>query len=496
MALVRGSARSVAQQVVAARWLLPVWDETHANEPLWLEDHALVLEGDRIAAVLPREEAWKRYPSAERVCLSEHALLPGLINAHTHAAMSLFRGLGDDQALDTWLRSVIWPLERELVDEHFVRDGSMLAVAELLRSGCTTLNDMYWYPEVTAQVCREAGMRAVLGMVVVDFPSRYGSGPEEYFQKASRLTQIIAEGTLKDSPENPHREIPLMESSYAPHATYSVSEEILREVGKRAMDEGRRVHIHMHETAAEVKASQTLDRGVLVCHRSEFAGAPLDNLERLGLLAANWTLVHMVHVTDAHIELVRRRGASVVHCPASNLKLGSGVFPLTKMLDAGINVALGTDSAASNNRLDMWAEMRLAALLAKGSTGRSDCLTAYQVLRMATIQGARALGLDHLLGSLEPGKAADFIAVRVADGLSTMPVHDVCSALVYGAGPDQVTDVWIGARRVVHDGVLQTISQAKLVERIRHWHQRIRTLGSQRGEDGGYAATTRHASRN
>jgi 5-methylthioadenosine/S-adenosylhomocysteine deaminase len=461
-----------SRQIIAARWLVPVSEEAGAQRPLWLENYALVLRGDRIEAVLPQEEAWQNYPEALRIMLPEHALLPGLVNAHTHAAMSLLRGLGDDQALHDWLGSVIWPVEQALVDEQFVRDGSYLAVAEMLRGGCTLFNDMYWYPEETARVCQETGIRAMLGLVMADFPSRYGAGAPVYFQKATELARQLDQTPAYRTADD-NAGIPLLFCAYAPHAPYSVSDHILQEVGERAQNEKRRVHIHLHETAAEVEASQALDRQHFVCHRSAFAGTPLDNLERLGLLAANWTLVHMVHVTDEHLQLVRKRGASIVHCPWSNLKLGSGICPLNRMLEAGINVALGTDGAASNNRLDMWSEMRLAASLAKGTTGRSDAFRAYQAIRMATIQGARALGLDHLLGSLEVGKAADVVAVRLGDWLSTMPVHDLFSALVYAAGPDQVTDVWIGGRRVLHDGTLTTISQAALVERVQYWRARI-----------------------
>lgn len=472
MTLSRRVSRAPVWQVIAARWVVPVWEDAQVQSPLWLENYALVLQDDRIAALLPQEQAWQTYPEATRITLPEHVLLPGLVNAHTHAAMSLFRGLGDDQALHDWLSSVVWPLEQALVDEHFVRDGSYLAVAEMLRGGCTIFNDMYWYPEETARVCRETGIRAMLGLVMVDFPSRYGTGPSEYFQRAADLASALERAEARVTAES-DATIPSLFCAYAPHAPYSVSEHVLQEIGERSRKEKRRVHMHVHETAAEVQASQTLDRRALVCHRSEFAGTPLDNLERLGLLESNWTLVHMVHVTDEQMRLVGKRGASIVHCPWSNLKLGSGICPLNSIMEAGINVALGTDSAASNNRLDMWSEMRLAALLAKGSTGRSESFQAYQAIRMATIQGARALGVEHLLGSLEVGKAADVIAVRLGDSLSTMPVHDLFSALVYATGPDQVTDVWIGGRRVVHDGTLTTISKQTLVERVRYWQDRI-----------------------
>jgi len=408
--------------LICPRWIVPV-------EPAGavLEQHCVALRDGVIEAVLPLAAGEVRYSSYEKVDLGEHVLIPGLVNAHTHAAMSLMRGYADDLPLMRWLEAHIWPAESKHVSPEFVRDGTLLACAEMLRGGVTCFNDMYFFPAAALEAAVAAGMRVCAGMIVFDFPSAYGSDADDYLAKGLAL-------------RDRWREHPLATFCLAPHAPYTVSDATFGKVAKLAAEVDVPVHIHLHETEDEIRRSL-----------AEHGVRPLERLRRLGLLGPGLIAVHAVHVTDGEIALLAKHGASVAHCPTSNLKLASGFAPVAKMAAAGVNLALGSDGAASNNRLDMFAEMRLAALLAKAVAGDAEAMPAHAALRAATLGGAAALGLETRIGSLVAGKAGDLAAVRMA-GAELSPCYDPLSHLVYVAGREHVSDVWVAGRRLLQDG--------------------------------------------
>jgi 5-methylthioadenosine/S-adenosylhomocysteine deaminase len=431
--------------LIRARWVVPV-------EPAGavLEDHVVAVRDGLIEAVLPLEAARLRYPEREITELRQHALIPGLVNAHTHAAMALMRGLADDLPLLRWLQEHVWPAEMRHVSPQFVRDGTLLACAEMLRGGTTCFNDMYFYPEAALESVLESGMRAALGMIVVEFASSYASDPDDYFEKGLAL-------------RDRWREHPLLSFCLAPHAPYTVSDATLRRVAKLVGEVDVPVHIHLHETEEEIERSL-----------AEHGARPIERLRRLGLLGPGLIAVHAVHLTEEEIVLLARHGSSVVHCPSSNLKLASGFAPVARLMAAGVNVALGTDGAASNNRLDTMQEMRLAALLAKAVARDAQAVPAHAALRAATLGGARALGLEARIGSISPGKWADLAAVRLA-GPELIPCYDPVSHLVYAAGREQVSDVWVGGRRLVSEGTLVNLDRFDLDTRCELWQNALKT---------------------
>ena len=427
-----------------ARWIIPVEPEGVVHS-----GHCLAVHEGRILALLPSAVASTRYTAATTLHLDQHALIPGLINAHTHAAMSLLRGLADDLPLMEWLNNHIWPAESAWVNPQFVQDGTQLAIAEMLRGGTTCFNDMYFFPDHAARVTAACGMRASIGLILIDFPTAWAANADEYLHKG-----LEVHDTFKDHP--------LITTTLAPHAPYSVSDAPLEKIVMYADVIDRQIQMHVHETRDEI------DQGIAKYHMR-----PLARLHKLGLLSPRLQAVHMTQLTDDEIALVAASGAHVVHCPESNLKLASGFCPLDKLIKAGINVALGTDGAASNNDLDMFSEMRTAALLAKGVSGDAVSVPAAAALRMATLNGARALGLGDLTGSLLPGKAADITAVHLGD-LETQPLYDPVSQLVYATGRDKVTDVWVAGQHLLKQRKLTTLDEAELVAKARAWAQKIR----------------------
>jgi 5-methylthioadenosine/S-adenosylhomocysteine deaminase len=432
-----------ADLLLHPQWIIPV----DAAESV-LEGQSLAVAGGRIQAILPAAEARSGIEAGQELELPGHALIPGLINAHTHSPMTLLRGLADDLLLMTWLNEHIWPAEQRWVDPEFVRAGTRLAALEMLKSGTVCFNDMYFYAEVSAKVAADAGMRAVAGMILVDFPTRFADCPEEYLRKGLEL-------------HDRYRGHSLIRTAFAPHAPYSVSDGPLERIRTLADEMEVPVHIHLHETRDEVVQSLR-DHGE----------PPLNRLDRLGLLGPNLVAVHMTQLEDTQIEAVARSSASVVHCPESNLKLASGFCPAARLLDAGVNVALGTDGAASNNDLDMMGEIQSAALLGKGVAGSPSALPAYTALTMATLNGARALGLDGETGSLEPGKSADIVALDLRDP-DTQPVYHPVSQIVYAAGRDQVRHVWVAGRHLLREGQTTTLEPAAILEEARDWGARI-----------------------
>lgn len=429
--------------LLQARWVIPVEPDNLA-----LENHAIAVSAGRIVAILPTAQAEQRYAATARVELPTHALLPGLINVHTHAAMNLLRGLADDLPLMEWLQRHIWPAESRWIGEAFVRDGTQAALAEMLRGGVTCFNDMYFFPDIVAAAARDCGMRACVGLIVVDFPSAWATDAREYLDKARALHDAL-QGD------------PLVRGVLAPHAQYTVSPTALAQVRDLAERLDTPIHMHVHETAAEVEQLQ-----------ARYGRRPLALLDELGLLSPRLLAVHMTQLTDAEIERLGVTGTQVAHCPESNMKLASGFCPVAKLTAAGVNVALGTDGAASNNDLDLFGEMRSAALLGKAVAGDPAVLPAHTALRMATLNGARALGLDREIGSLEPGKQADIIAVDLGT-IEAEPVYQPISQLAYATSRHQVTDVWVAGRRLLERRRLTTLDVNDIIERTRVWRDRI-----------------------
>ena len=427
---------------IDARWIIPV-------EPAGtLDDHALIVDDGRIVALATGADADRDYAPRARVALPEHVLIPGLVNAHTHAAMTLLRGIADDVPLKAWLEQQIWPREARFVAPEFVHDGTLLGAAEMLRGGITCCNDMYFFPDAAARAYEEAGMRAMLGMPILDFPTPYAADADAYLARG-----LAARDAYKDAAR--------LSFSLAPHAPYTVGDATWNTVVMYARQLDLPIQTHVSETRAEV------DDARAATHET-----PLARLDRLGATGPAFIAVHAVHLDTADIDRLATQGCHVVHCPGSNMKLASGVAPLTALLAHGVNVALGTDGAASNNRLDIFEEMRLASLLAKVATGNAAAVPAAMALRMATLNGATALGLDAQIGSLGVGKQADVTAVRIAD-IETLPMYDPASHLVNAAGREHVSDVWIAGERVVDGGRLTTLDVAALTSRARVWQQRL-----------------------
>jgi 5-methylthioadenosine/S-adenosylhomocysteine deaminase len=429
--------------LVQPRWLVPV-----RPRGVVLDRYSVLLRDGAIAGLLPRAEAERSWPDALRLELPDHVLLPGLVNCHTHSPMTLLRGYADDLDLHIWLQEHIWPAERQLVGPEFARDGSLLAIAEMIRSGTTCFNDMYFFPDATADACLGAGMRACIGMIVTEFESSWARDAQQYLEKGLRLRER-------------HAGSQLLTFSLAPHAPYTVEDDSLRRVARLSEKLGIPVHIHLLETEWEIKQS-------LQQHDQH----PLTRLDQLGLLNDRLQAVHMVQLSAEDIERVAERGVHVVHCPQSNLKLASGFCPLQSLDKAGVNVALGTDGAASNNNLDLLSEAQTAALLAKGVAGDARAASAFEVLEMLTLNGARALGLADRIGSIEPGKQADLCALNLS-APETQPVHHVISQLIYAASARQVSDVWIAGRRVLESGRLTTIDTEEVLGRARRWRDRL-----------------------
>ncbi len=435
----------IVDTLIHARWIIPVEPES-----VTYEHHSLVIDSGKIIDLLPTELAKQQYQGKTTENLENHALLPGLINCHTHAAMTLMRGIADDLPLMDWLQNHIWPLEHQWMSEAFVKDGSDLAIAEMILGGTTCFNDMYFFPDITAAQAIRHGIRATVGMIVIDFPSVWAQNSDEYIEKGLALHEQLR---LSD----------LCTTAFAPHAPYTVSDEPLQKIKTLADELELPIHIHLHETLHEVEQAQ-----------AQTGQRPLQRLQELGLINPSLIAVHMTQLTDEEISLFAESGAHIVHCPESNLKLASGFFQLAKCLAAGINVALGTDGAASNNDLDMFGEMRTAALLGKAVAADASAVPAMTALRMATINGAKALGLDAVCGSLSIGKAADVIAIDL-NHLETQPLYCPVSQIVYAASRQQVTDVWVAGRRLLKQRQLTTINSDDLKAKIAVWQQRLST---------------------
>jgi len=430
--------------------LLPTWLVPVEPAGVVLENHALGIRDGRIALIASRETAL-RHPSREVRELPGMLLAPGLVNAHGHAAMTLFRGLADDLPLMTWLQNHIWPAESRWVDEIFVRDGTELAIAEQLKSGISCFSDMYFYPEVASERIHTSGIRAQLCVPVLDFPTPGTRDSDESLRKGVALFDDL-------------KLHPRIKVAFGPHAPYSVNDDTLEKIRVLAEELDANIQMHVQETACEVE--QALER---------HGERPLARLSRLGLLGPGFQAVHMTQVSDEDLALLVESNSSVIHCPESNLKLASGFCPVERLWQAGVNVAIGTDGAASNNDLDLLGETRTAALLAKAVAGSATALDAHRALRMATLNGARALGLDTEIGSLEPGKSADLVAFDIS-GLHQLPIYDPVSQLIYASSRDCVKHLWVGGKQLLEDGRLTRMDEEELKDRARGWSRKISDL--------------------
>jgi 5-methylthioadenosine/S-adenosylhomocysteine deaminase len=439
---------STVDTLIHPRWIVPV-----LPRGVVLEDYSLAISGSEISALLPRAES-NAIQAGRVVELPDHALLPGLVNTHGHAGMSLLRGYADDMPLMPWLEQHIWPAEGAYVDARFVRDGTELAIAEMLRSGTTTFSDMYFFPDACAAAAVDLGMRCQVAFPILDFPTAWARDADEYISKGLRLRDDIK-----------HQE--LISIGFGAHAPYTVSTPNLQKVATLAAELDTPVQIHLHETVGEVLAAV-----------EENGERPLDTLNAIGLLGPRTQCVHMTDLGEQDMALLAATGAHVVHCPQSNMKLASGACPVVKLLDHGINVALGTDSAASNNDLNLFGEMQSAALLAKLHSGDAAALPAADALYMATMGGARAMGLEQHIGSLEVGKQADLIAVDLS-GPECQPLYNPLSQLVYSCNGSQVTHSWVAGSALMEQRELSRIDLHALLARVGEWHQTISRTKSQ-----------------
>ena len=427
--------------------LLPTWLVPVEPAGVVLKDHGVGIEGGRIVFIGPREEALK-HTAIETRELPDMLLSPGLINAHGHAAMTLFRGMADDLPLMTWLQDHIWPAEGMWVDEDFVRDGTDLAIAEQLKGGISCFSDMYFYPKTATERVHNSGIRAQIAIPILDFPVPGSSSADESLRQAIELF-----GDLKYHPR--------IKIAFGPHAPYTVSDENLEKVRVIADELDATIQMHVHETAFEVQQSIEV-----------YGERPVARLARLGLLGPRFQAVHMTQINDEDVGLMVENNASVIHCPESNLKLASGFCPVERLWLAGINVAVGTDGAASNNDLDLLGETRTAALLAKAVANSATALDAHRALRMATLNGARALGLESEIGSIELGKAADLVAFDLS-GLAQQPLYDPVSQLIYATGRDCVKHLWVAGKHLVNDGKLTRMDEQQLCATAKTWGERI-----------------------
>jgi 5-methylthioadenosine/S-adenosylhomocysteine deaminase len=435
--------------LIAPRWCVPV-----KPTGIVLGDHAVAVSDGRILDVLPLSQAKQKYQPSSLIRRPNHVLIPGLVNTHTAAAMSLLRGFGGDLPHEAWLKERVWPAERRWVSAEMVRDGTELAIAEMIRAGITCFSDQYYFPEIVAETAVDMNMRAMIGTLVMDAPTSWAKNAEDCLRKGSDLVH------------DAYAEHPLISSCYAPHSLGALSEESFTDIRVMADQLDLPVQVHLHETETAIATSV-----------AETGKRPFERLDELGLVNASLLAVHAVYLTDSEIERCAETGVNIAHCPRSNLKLASGIAPISRYRSAGINVGIGTDGAASNNMLDVLAETRLAVLLARAQSGNAAAITPADALRMGTLDGAKALGLADSIGSMECGKQADLACIDVTS-LNSQPVYDVLSTLIFASNASQVSDVWIAGKHQLENGDLKSIDTDDLSERSREWRDRIAATGN------------------
>ncbi|OGT38165.1 MAG: N-ethylammeline chlorohydrolase [Gammaproteobacteria bacterium RIFCSPHIGHO2_12_FULL_38_14] len=429
--------------IIHAKWIITC----EKTNPV-LQNHAILILNGKIHDILPSDQANKLYQGNTSHYYSEHAVMPGFINSHTHAAMNIFRGLADDLELMDWLNNYIWPAEGKWVSHELVYDASLLAIAEMIRGGTICFNDMYFFLDATAKAALDAGIRAHIGMTIIDVPTAWAKTTEEYFEKSLEFYHAYKNNDW-------------ITPTLAPHSTYTVSLENLMKVKTLADQYQLKVNLHLQEAPSEMQHAL-----------KHYNSRPLKRLHQIGMVNPDLIAIHMTQLDEDDLQLLKETKPNVVHCPESNMKLVSGACPTAKLMASGVNVALGTDGAASNNDLDMFGEMRSAAFLGKVTANDPKAVSASEVLNMATINGAKALGIDHLTGSLKKGKSADFIAVHL-EQIETQPLYHVISQIVYAASRYQVTDVWVGGKQLLKDRKLLTLDEKELLKKAENWRKKI-----------------------
>ena len=431
-------------QVIIPEWIIQIDDESTV-----LTQHAVILEKNSIQRIIPLSEL-NREQYETIIELPGQALMPGFINTHTHAAMTLMRGVADDLTLMDWLNNHIWPIESQHMNQQFVQDGTELAIAEMIRNGTTCLNDMYFYPDITAKTAQAMGFRASIGLIVLDFPTVWAQNADEYLHKGLETNDFF-------------KELSLIKGAFAPHAPYTVADAPLEKIGMYSSELDLRVHMHIHETQFEV--TEALKNTGM---------RPLERLDQLGLVNDNLIAVHMTDLLPNEIERLTETASHIVHCPESNLKLASGFCPVTDCHNAGINISFGTDGAASNNDLDLLTEARTGALLAKGLSGDASAINAQTILKMLTINGAKTLGLENEIGSIEAGKKADLIAIDLSD-INTTPVYDPVAQIAYAANSRQVSHVWIDGQLKLKNHQLVDVDMESIINKAYDWRSKIQS---------------------
>ena len=434
------------ETVISSSWIF-----TANNDDQLLENYSVVIDGGLIVDIVESDSVFNIYQANEVYQLTDQLLIPGLINAHSHLAMSLLKGYADDMELSIWLNNHIWPAEKNLVSPRFVRDGSRLAMAEMLKGGITTFNDMYFYPQATAEVSNEIGMRANIGLVVLDFPTEYASDAQDYLNKG-----LIFRDTWRDNP--------LITTSIAPHAPYSVSDESFSMIGTYANQLQMTIHTHLHETEAEIAESL-----------QKFSMTPIQRLDKLGILGPNLAAAHCVHLNNTDIGILKKNQVNIIHNPSSNMKLGSGVANIKALYEKGVNIGLGSDGSASNNRLDIITEIRSTLLLHKGKNQDAELLKPLDAIKMATINAAKALGLDKKIGSIDIGKRADITVINL-NSIECQPCYDPLSTFVYSADKNSVSHVWVDGDIKVKKQFLVNIDEDKLIHNAKLWQTKIKKI--------------------
>jgi len=414
------------------------------------ENHALVIKDGLILDILPVENVNKNYQTKSTLELSGQAILPGFVNTHNHASMSLLRGFADDLSLQNWLNDYIWPAESKWMSEGFVRDGSLLACAEMIKSGTTCFNDMYFYPDVVGKIVNNSGMRACLSFPVLEFPSVWAQNADEYIDKGLAL-------------HDQYKGHAMINTAFGPHAPYTINTNTFNRINTLAEEIDINIHMHLHENPQEVQD-----------YKKEYSLSAIEHYAELGLLSPRLQAVHMTSLSHKEIDLVAKHRVSVVHCPESNMKLASGICPIIDLQNNGVHLSLGTDGPASNNDLDMIGEMKSAALLAKVTSGNAGAFNAEQTLRLATIEGAKTLGLDKICGSLEKGKSADIISIDLST-IESSPVYNPVSQIIYSANKSQVKNVWIAGKQLLDKGKLTRIDEQEVLKSALSWQKKIST---------------------
>jgi len=435
-----------ASIIISASWIF-----TSNSEGELLSDYSIVIEDNKIIDLVPQSKVFDEYVASDIYELTDHILIPGLINTHTHAAMSLFKGFSDDLPLQDWLSNHIWPAEKKFVSSSFVKDGSVLALAEMIKSGITTFNDMYFFPDATAEAAKELGVRGNIGLVVLDFPTNYAADPEDYLLKGF---------DFRDKWRNEE----LITTCIAPHAPYSVSDEAFTLINTFAEELNINIHTHLHETQWEINESI-----------EKYGVTPVQRLNNLGIIGPSLMAAHCVHLNNQDIAILAKNKVNIIHNPSSNMKLGSGFSDTSKMLKQNLNISLGTDGSASNNRLDVMEEMRLAALLIKGSTQSPELLPAKEAIKMATINGAKALGLDSEIGSIEINKKADLVAINL-NSIENQPVYNPLATLVYSSSRSDISYVWINGEIKLKDKNLVKIDEDRIIQLAKKWQRKLKKI--------------------